>query len=487
MCTKLVFAAIAATAALAVPLAAGATPAPGGSTIVFLASRDSLGTDVFTIGADGSGLHRLTYGTGFKRQPVWSPDRSQIAFSQADSSGNFDIWDMDAGGGNLHRVTTDPGYDDYPQWTPDGHILYQHESAAWIVNADGSGARALPTGSGDAVQPTASPKGDRIAFSSDRAQQGVFAIYTMRLDGKSLTQVTFPTAGEDTQARFSPGGNDLAFIRDGGAGDADLYVLHGSQVVRLTSTPSRYEYYPSWNGSRIIFSGFGSTSAHSYSIPSTGGAETQVATLPQAPFTESFDRLDPSLWHTISDPGGTVDFGNGRLVESISGSATPGGQYNQIDEHVGLNCSLNGDFDYQVNYSLLVWPQFGGVYAGLHAFFANGSIVRNSSVQPTPYNQNYAAWTDGSFGSETTTDTSGTMRLVRVGQTLSAYFLTPSGWQLVNAGTATNAATLGIGLSAPGDQFAHQNTSVRYDTFRLNSGALTCPSWWADWGASASS
>ena len=461
-------------------------PGAGRSTIVFLASRDSLGTDMYTIGANGSGLHRLTYGTGFKRQPVWWPDRSQIAFSQADNTGNYDIWDMNADGGNLHRLTTDHGYDDLPQWTPDGRIVYQHESAAWIVSPDGTGARVLPTGNGNAAQPTASPKGDRIAFSSDRAQQGVFAIYTMKLDGKNLAQVTFPTAGEDTQARFSSSGSDLAFIRDGGTGDADLYVLHGSQVVRLTSTPDRYEYYPSWNGSRIIFSGFGSGPAHSYSIASTGGAESQIATVPQAPFTESFDRLDPSLWHTISDPGGTVDFGNGRLIESISGSATPGGQYNQIDEHVGLNCSLNGDFDYQVNYSLLVWPQFGGVYAGLHAFFANGSIARQSSVQPTPYNQSYNAWTDSSFGSQTTSDTNGTMRLVRVGQTLSAYFLTADGWRLVNSGPATNAATLGMGLSAQGDQFAHQDASVRYDTFRLNSGALACPTWWSDWGASAS-
>ena len=44
MCTKLVFAAIAATAALAVPLAAGAAPAPGGSTIVFLACSRSAPT-----------------------------------------------------------------------------------------------------------------------------------------------------------------------------------------------------------------------------------------------------------------------------------------------------------------------------------------------------------------------------------------------------------------------------------------------------------
>ena len=483
MSAKLALAAIGAVAALAVPFAAGATPAPSGSTIAFLSNRGG-GSDVYAIGADGSGLHRLTYTTDSKRMPVWSPDRARIAFTQADGTGNFDIWIMDATGGNLHRVTTGPGYDDFPQWTPDGRIVYQHEQAAWIVNADGTNAQALPTGPGNALQPTASTNG-RIAFSSDRAQQGVYAIYTMKLDGRNVTQVTFPTAGTDTQARFSPSGSDLAFVRDSGTNDADLYVLHGSQLNRLTATPDRYEYYPSWDGDRIVFSGFGPDYAHVYAVPSGGGTETRISTSPQAPFTESFDRLDPSLWHTISDPGGTVDFGNGRLVETISGSATPGGQYNQVDEHIGLNCSLNGNFDYQVSYSLLVWPQFGGVYAGLHAFFANGSIVRNSSVQPTPYNQNYAAWTDGSFGSETTSDTSGTMRLVRVGQTLSAYFLTPGGWQLVNSGIAPNAATLGMGLSAPGNQFAHQDVSVRYDNFRLNSGTLTCPSWWGDWGANA--
>jgi hypothetical protein len=41
-------------------------------------------------------------------------------------------------------------------------------------------------------------------------------------------------------------------------------------------------------------------------------------------------------------------------------------------------------------------------------------------------------------------------------------------------------AVLGFGLWTPGDQFQHEDASVAYDNFRLNSGVLSCPSWWSD-------
>ena len=41
-------------------------------------------------------------------------------------------------------------------------------------------------------------------------------------------------------------------------------------------------------------------------------------------------------------------------------------------------------------------------------------------------------------------------------------------------------AVYGMGLSTPASEFQHQTGSVAFDNFRLNSGELACPSWWAD-------
>ena len=66
--------------------------------------------------------------------------------------------------------------------------------------------------------------------------------------------------------------------------------------------------------------------------------------------------------------------------------------------------------------------------------------------------------------------------------TMSAYVKSPTNpdWRLVTSGSAPGSTVYGMGLWAPADQFAHQDGSVAYDNFRLNSGALRCPDWWAD-------
>lgn len=459
--------------------------------IVFVSTRANGSRELYVVNRDGSGLRRLTYNSLEERQPAWSPDRSRIAFSALDpTTGNWDIYSVDANGGDLRRLTTDPERDDAPQWTSDGRIVYQHgpfscPCQAWIVNADGSGTRQLPTGPGNAITPTASPGGDTIAFSSDRAGNGTWAIYTMKLNGQSLKQITLPTAGMDAQPRFSPNGNDIAFVRDNGTQDNDIYVVHtnGQGLTRMTNTPDRSEFWLSWSGSDVVFSALGPNGWHLYSIPTTGGGDSPLSTWPKAPFVEGFDgpALDSSLWHVISDPGGSVGIDGGRLVASISGSAVPGGQYNQVDEHIGSQCTLNGDFDLQVDYSLLTWPDFGGVYAALQAFFGNGGISRNSGPWTPPYNQQYVGWTDTGYGSINTLDTSGTLRLVRTSGTLATYERSGSStWTLVFAGNAPNPVVYGMGLWADGSQFAHEDASVAFDDFRLSSGAVTCPDWWQD-------
>ena len=68
------------------------------------------------------------------------------------------------------------------------------------------------------------------------------------------------------------------------------------------------------------------------------GAERPVGTTPRAPFVETFDDgiRDASLWHG-SSTAGPRSASRGRLVMEIPGSATPGGQWNQVEAHWGCN------------------------------------------------------------------------------------------------------------------------------------------------------
>jgi Tol biopolymer transport system component len=82
---------------------------------------------------------------------------------------NFDIFVADLNGNILDTLTSAPGYD---------------------------------------AEPTVSPKGDRIVFTSTRS--GDLELWTMNLDGSDKKQVT-KGLGYDGGAFFSPDGNQLVF------------------------------------------------------------------------------------------------------------------------------------------------------------------------------------------------------------------------------------------------------------------------------------
>lgn len=463
--------------------------------IVFASDRAGAGRDLYLVNRDGSGEHRLTFTGLVARAPAWSPSGDRIAFSLQSEVGNWDVYTVRPDGSSLTRLTTDPGRDDYPSWTSDGRIVWQNDPSgdfscpcnAWIMKADGSGKQQLDTG-GDAFSPAPSPRGGRLVFA--RSVGGTFVLFTQQLNGGARRQITQPPAGSfgDFQPRWSPNGNDIGFLRDTTGVDNDIWIAHndGSGLHRLTDTPSRPEFNVSWaaDGSELVFMAQDSDGVHLYAIRSDGSGDTRLSTIPTAPLQENFSGTsrDASLWHEISDPGGSIGITNGELVASISHDAIPGGQYNQVDEHWGSQCSLAGDYDYQVDWSLLNWPAHSGTYAALSAFFAGQGISRQSTPFDPPFDEQITSWTSYSFAAIHSDATSGSFRLVRSGGTQYGYARTGgSDWQLILATPADpGAAVYGMGLTAPGDQWGHKDVSVAFDNFRLNSGALTCPTWWND-------
>jgi hypothetical protein len=484
-------------AALALPVAATAAKPAQQHPVVFVSDRANGNVQLYSVNTDGTGYRRLTYDSLVrKREPTWSPDGSKIAFAGLDDAGNWDIYTVDADGGNLHRLTTDPERDDSPQWANDRLVVYQHGPFSCpchtdLVSTDGSFRFEVPTGAMNTLTPTVSPSGEKIAFASDYGHPNLWAIYTSSFDGHGLKQVTYPTAGMDLQPEFSSNGSDISFVRDNGTQDNDLYVVqaNGKQLTQLTSTPSRAEFWSSWNGDSIVFSALGDTGWHLYSVPAAGGPETSLSPAPQAPYTDSFDhgQVDQSFWYILQDPDAAIGVRNGRLVTSIAGTAVPGGQWNQTQAAIGSPCHVPGDFDMQVDYTLLNWPAHGGFFATLHAVFADGAVSRISAPWDPPYDQSYNAWSssDGfEFAGVNTLDMSGQLRLVRTGSTISAYerAAATDAWNLFFTGQDNSGEGVPqLEFSTQANTFGHQDGSVAFDNFRLSSGSLTCPSWWQDW------
>jgi Tol biopolymer transport system component len=462
-------------------------------TIVFQSDRAGGPPELYTMAEDGTNLRRLTFNSVIDRAPRFSPDGRRVVFA-SDRDGDFDIYVLDLATGAVTQLTNDPARDDLPVFTADGNaVVYQREllcpCSLRAVNDDGSGDRALDTGPGNAAFPDMSRHGSKLAFASDRS--GVWALYTMPLDGSRLRQVTDPPAGSgDIRPRWSPRGRELVFVGGEPAGNNDVFIVreNGTNLRQLTSGP-RFEEHANFSpdGRRVIFAVFSPDGgARLYTIGRDGTGERALPQL-AAPLAETFGDgvVDSSLWSTIVDPGSSLAETGGRLEVSIAADAVPGGPFNQVATHIGSKCSLTGDYDMQVEFELLEWPVGGGgLYASLSAFFANAGVARSTNE----WGDAFTAHSGGSAQGVPTTSVRGSLRLVRFGSMVYAYAREAGEWiRVLSAPAAPGNPVIGVGLSAPGAQFQHVDARVAFDNFRLASGVFACPSWWReagpDWAA----
>ena len=71
--------------------------------------------------SDGSGVKRITHGSGLYGTPVWSPRGDLIAFTKV-RKGRFYIGVMRSDGTG-ERLLTENFYQEAPSWSPNGRVL----------------------------------------------------------------------------------------------------------------------------------------------------------------------------------------------------------------------------------------------------------------------------------------------------------------------------------------------------------------------------
>ena len=188
---------------------------PDGSRLVLEGFNDADAArrnGIYSVSAtDGGDLLRLT--KGFDGYPRYSPDGSEVVFLRTKTGvapeGAGALFVVGADGTGLRRITPWGAAFLQQDWSPDGDwIVFQRPyGELFVVHPDGTDLHrvplALPAGAG-ARQPTWSPDGDWIAFSvhQDRAA----TIYVVHLDGTDLQRVTAPDGEEQTSPDWTSSG-----------------------------------------------------------------------------------------------------------------------------------------------------------------------------------------------------------------------------------------------------------------------------------------
>jgi hypothetical protein len=195
-----------------------------------------------------------------------------------------------------------------------------------------------------------------------------------------------------------------------------------------------------------------------------------AAALGAAPvFVDAFNdsSLNTYWWSPLTSGGPTVQEVNSRVEVTIPSTCTDPFFY----AHIQLTQPIVGDFDAQVDYQVLSWPSNNGVRLGLTG--VSSGVERVSRSASEPGNDIVCTDVGGVVNYLQSADASGTLRLKRVGSTITGYFLHNGAWVSIGSGAySADDAYLALSGWSQDDDFGRQAVSFAFDNFQITTGAL---------------
>jgi len=264
--------------------------APDGKRIAFASERDG-DLDIYTMDAKGQKVTQLTDSPGDDSQPDWSPNGKKLVFTSDRDGGVAQVYLLDIQTGLQQRLTNSHYITQHPRWSPDGKQIAFLSGAfedmprrfrqIWIMKRDGTNVEALVVDGEGNYEPSFSPNGKRIAFTSWRNDNR--DIYSVNIDTKLLTRLTHHP-DSDYAPDWSPDGERIIFVSHR-TGNADIHMMNVNvkKVINLTRSEGG-EGMPAWSpkGDKIAFVRYlgDGNQSEIYVMDSNGNNQVKVADTP---------------------------------------------------------------------------------------------------------------------------------------------------------------------------------------------------------------
>jgi Tol biopolymer transport system component len=241
---------------------------------------------IYIENADGTNVRHLVVSEFDDRGPALSPDGRKVAFARntPEASPEGGVFVVNIDGTGLTQIDNVGGD---VSWSPDGSQLVEtrdlfedgsngHNQGLWIEKADGHGAHQITLKGMLCPDACAawqdnearwSPDGKRIAFLRDSfTSPEQYSVFTIAIDGSDLRRVT-PEGMEVGNPHWSPDGTRILFQSPKEpvqGGEQNIYVINadGTGISQLTAhltadkNSVQGTFHPCWSpdGTLVVFS-----------------------------------------------------------------------------------------------------------------------------------------------------------------------------------------------------------------------------------------
>jgi dipeptidyl aminopeptidase/acylaminoacyl peptidase len=228
----------------------------------------------------------------------WSPDGRSLAFA-ALRLGSYDIWTVAVADGAIRRITHGDEHELVPEWTPDGRsLVYLRADDRWVDHdvMVVLSAGVMPVVASDQFSTTGRSGckfGPALVCPTAHACSFARPVAAGSTTGRSCwswrTKGMAPEPADQTDARWSPDGNSVAFVSNrNGTLDLRVVAARGGEARVVVPVATGVIGNPAWSpdGRRIAYTLATPTRVADLYVVDLAGKSPKQLTFSQLPAME---------------------------------------------------------------------------------------------------------------------------------------------------------------------------------------------------------